>query len=186
MVPTRPVLSKTSSPFVTIPCAPITIGITVIFIFHSCCFFQFHSKVQVLILLFDSFNFPMWSAETAKSTILQIFFFFLLLIIIRSGDPLIFQNPRGVCASHSPGQMLGCAYTICSYGQVSFSCKVLSGSLCPPSRVLSYTLSLLICCIRLYYRFVSITIWSTFAVLLRHIYSCFDMVGPYGVVSCCY
>ena len=61
--------------------------------------------------------------ETAKSTILKVLS--LLLIIIRSGrlaeirDPFVFQNPRGVCVSHSPGQTLGCTYTICSYGQTS-------------------------------------------------------------------
>ena len=28
------------------------------------------------------------------------------------------QNPSGICASHSPGEILGCPYTICSYGQI--------------------------------------------------------------------
>ena len=31
-------------------------------------------------------------------------------------------------------------------------------------------------------RFISIITWPTFAVLLRLIYSCFDIIGPYGVV----
>ena len=39
IVSTRPLISKSSSPFinplVTVPCTPITIGITVIFMFHS-------------------------------------------------------------------------------------------------------------------------------------------------------
>ena len=50
---------------------------------------------------------------------------------------------------HSLGQILGCAYNICSYGQTSTSCTTPSGSPCPPCRVSSYTLSVLICCIRL-------------------------------------
>ena len=54
MVSTRPPTSKSSSPFsnpfVTVPKAPITIGIIVTFMFHS--FFQFSSKVEILILLF--------------------------------------------------------------------------------------------------------------------------------------
>ena len=52
MVSTRPSISKSSSPFnnplITVPKAPIMIGIIVTFMFHS--FFQFPSKVEVLIL----------------------------------------------------------------------------------------------------------------------------------------
>ena len=59
MVSTRPPTSKSSSPFsnrlVTVPNAPITIGIIVTCMFHS--FFQFPSKVEVLILLFTFFQF---------------------------------------------------------------------------------------------------------------------------------
>ena len=59
MVSTRPPTSKWSSlfnnPLVTVPKAPITIGIIVINIFHS--FFQISSKVEVLILLFTLFQF---------------------------------------------------------------------------------------------------------------------------------
>ena len=59
MVSTRPPISKSSSPFsnplVTVPNAPITIGIIVTCMFHS--FFQFPSKVEVLIPLFTFFQF---------------------------------------------------------------------------------------------------------------------------------
>ena len=59
MVSTRPPISKSSSPFkshlVTVPNVPITIGVIVTCMFHS--FFQFPSKVEVLILLFISFQF---------------------------------------------------------------------------------------------------------------------------------
>ena len=54
IVSTRPPTSKSSRPFnnplVTVSNAPITIGTIVTFMFHS--FFQFSSKVEVLILLF--------------------------------------------------------------------------------------------------------------------------------------
>ena len=54
MVSTHPPTSKSFSPFnsplVTVPNGPITIGITVTFMFHI--FFKFPSKVEVLILLF--------------------------------------------------------------------------------------------------------------------------------------
>ena len=53
MVSTCPPTSKSSSPFsnplVTVPKAPITIGIIVTCMFHS--FFQFPSKVEVFILI---------------------------------------------------------------------------------------------------------------------------------------
>ena len=68
MVSTRPPTSKSSSPFgnplVTVPKAPITIGIIVTGMFHS--FFQFPSKVEVLILLFTFFQFyyvVSWDSE---------------------------------------------------------------------------------------------------------------------------
>ena len=58
IVSTRPPTSKSSRPFnnllVTVPNAPITIGTIVTFMFHS--FFQFSSKVEVLILLFTFFQ----------------------------------------------------------------------------------------------------------------------------------
>ena len=54
-----PPTSKSScsfnNPFVTVPKAPITIGIIVTFMFHI--FFQFSSYVEVLILLFTFFQF---------------------------------------------------------------------------------------------------------------------------------
>ena len=59
MVSTRLLFSKSfnhcTSPLVSVPSALITIGITVNFMFHS--FFQFSSKVEVLIFLFDIFQF---------------------------------------------------------------------------------------------------------------------------------
>ena len=65
----------------------------------------------------------------------SLFFFFCwslygLVVWLGLGDLFISQNSRGVCASHSPGQQLSCAYTICSNGQISISFKIPSGSLC--------------------------------------------------------
>ena len=85
MVSTRPPTSMSSSSFnnllVTVPKIPITIGIIVTFIFHS--FFDSLARSRYLTFFSLSFSFILWSAGTAKSTILQILFF--LLIIIRSG-----------------------------------------------------------------------------------------------------
>ena len=99
MVSTRPPTTKSSSPFnnhlVTVPKAPITIGIIVTFMFH--CFFNSLARSRYLSLFSYSFRFTLWSAETARSTILQILYF--LLIIIRSG--LLAEIRWSVCMSKS-------------------------------------------------------------------------------------
>ena len=85
MVSTHPSTSKFYCPFnnplVTVPKAPITIGIIVTFMFHS--FFNFLARSRYLSFFSHSFSFILWSAGTAKSTISQILFF--LWFIIRSG-----------------------------------------------------------------------------------------------------
>ena len=85
MVPTRPPTTKSfrsfSNPLVTVPNTPVTIGIIVTCMFHS--FFNSLARSRYLSLFSHSFSLILWSAGTAKSTILQVLFF--LLIIIRSG-----------------------------------------------------------------------------------------------------
>ena len=75
MVTTRLPTSKSSSPFsnplVTVPNAPITIGIIVTCMFHS--FFQFPSKVEVVILLFTFFQF--YSVASRDSKVDNILFY---------------------------------------------------------------------------------------------------------------
>ena len=63
------------------PNAPITYGRIVTFMFHR--FFNSLARSRYLSFFSLSFKFILWSAWTAKSTILQILF--LLLIIMRSG-----------------------------------------------------------------------------------------------------
>ena len=79
IVSTRPPTSKSSSPFnnplVIVPKAPITIGTIVTFMFHS--FFNSLARSRYLSFFSLSFRFILWSAETAKSIILQILFFFV-------------------------------------------------------------------------------------------------------------
>ena len=143
MASARPLISKSSSPcinlWVIVRRVPITIGITVSFMFHS--FFNSSNKVQVFILLFTSFQFYSVVSQDSKvhnSVSSLFFFFFSLLIIIRSGrlvarlsDPLVCQNSWGVSASH----FLGSADTICSNDQTLISGTFLSGSPCLPSCV---------------------------------------------------
>ena len=126
MVTIRPPTSKFSSPFnnllVTVPKVPITVGITVTFMFHT--FFNSLARSRYLSFFSHYFSFILWSAGTAKSTILQILFlcccWLLLGLVIWPGlgDPSVCQSPIGVYVCHFLGQMLGCAYTICSSGQI--------------------------------------------------------------------
>ena len=39
-----------------------------------------------------------------------------------------------ITKSHFPGDILGCAYTICSYGQISIPCTIPNELSCTPSR----------------------------------------------------
>ena len=77
IVSTRPPTSKSfNNHLVTVPNAPITIGTIVTFMFHS--FFNSLARSRYLSFFSLSFRFILWSAGTAKSTILQILFFFVV------------------------------------------------------------------------------------------------------------
>ena len=106
MVSIRPPTSKSSSPFnnplVTVPKAPITIAIIVTFMFHT--FFNSLARTRYLSFFSHSFSFILWSAVTAKSTILQILFF-LLLITVMSG--LVAEIRWSVCMSKSHRSLCG-------------------------------------------------------------------------------
>ena len=96
LVSTRPPTSKSSSPFtnplVTVPNAPITIGIIVTCMFHS--FFNSLARSRYLSLFSHSFSFILWSAGTVKLTILQVLFFCFCLLLnqvfwLGLGDPFL-------------------------------------------------------------------------------------------------
>ena len=108
IVSTRPPTSKSSRPFnnplVIVPKTLITIGTIITFMFHS--FFNSLARSKYLSFFAHSFRFILWSAGTAKLTILQILFF--LLIIIRSGllagirrSVCMLKSQRSLCVSFS-------------------------------------------------------------------------------------
>ena len=108
IVSTRPPTSKSSRPFnnplVTVPNTSITIGTIVTFMFHT--FFNSLARSGYLSFYSLSFRFILWSAGTAKSTILQILFF--LLIIMSSGllakirwSICMLKSHRSLCESFS-------------------------------------------------------------------------------------
>ena len=124
MVSTLPLTSKSSSPFsnpfVTVPNTPITIGIIVTCMFQS--FFNSLARSRVLILLFTSFQFySVVSREQSRLFCKFSFFCWLSWSLVfwpRLGDPCVCWSPIGVYVCHFLGQVLGCAYTICLYGQI--------------------------------------------------------------------
>ena len=126
-VSTRPPTSKPSSPFnnplVTVPKAPITIGIIVTFMFHS--FFQFSSKVEVFILIFTVIQF--YSVFSRDSKVDNFASSFFLLIIIRSGllaeirwSVCTSKSHRSLCVSFSRTGVGLCIYHLLAWSNLSF------------------------------------------------------------------
>ena len=127
IVSTRPPTSKSSSlfnnPLVTVSKAPITIGIIVTFMFHS--FFSSLARSRYLSFFSHSFSFILWSAGTAKSTILQILFFccWLLLGLVFwpiFSDPSICQSPIGVYVSYFMRDAGLCIYHLFVWSNFNF------------------------------------------------------------------
>ena len=107
----------------TVPSVPITIGITLTFLFHS--FFQFSSKVKVFISLLLSFSFTLWSAGMAKFTVWQVLF--LLLTISRScclteirWSVYILKPQRILCVSFSRMDSGLCIYNLFVWLNLNF------------------------------------------------------------------
>ena len=107
MVSTRPPTSKSPCPFnstlVTVPNAPITIGIIVMMMFHS----FVYSLTRSWYSSFFSRSFSFFCGQPVRSTILQVLFFYLL-ITIRSGllaeirwSVCISMSHRSLCVSYS-------------------------------------------------------------------------------------
>ena len=124
MVSTQPPTSKCSRPFnnplVTVPKAPITIGMIVTFMFHG--FFNSLARSRYLSLFSHSFSFILWLAGTAKSTILQIFFF-----LLKSGlraeirwSVCTSKSHRSLCISFSRTGAGLCIYHLLAWSNLNF------------------------------------------------------------------
>ena len=141
MVSTRTPTSKSSGPFdntlVTVPKAPIMIGIIVTFMFHSFFNFLWRSRYLSFFSLFSVLFCGQLGQQSWQFCKFSFFFVDYYKVWSSSWDSMIhlYVSPIGVYEWHSLGQMLGCAYTICSYGQILIPCTSPSGSPCPPSRV---------------------------------------------------
>ena len=112
MVSVPPPISKSSSPcrnpLVTAPSVPVTIGITVTFMFHS---FFFSPLARSRYLSFFSISFSF----SAGSLFCCCWFSLGLVVWLILGDPFASQHPREFCVSYFPGRILRRAYTICPY-----------------------------------------------------------------------
>ena len=192
MVSTRPPTSKSSRPFsnplVTVPKAPITIGIIVIVIF------LFYSKVKVLISLFTFFQFYSVVLPVQQSRQFCRFSFFLL-IIVRSG--LLAEIRWSVCMSKSHWSL--CVsfsrtgawlriYHLLVWSNLNF--LHISQWITLPTQsclaLYSFCANLLHLVNYVNDSFISVTAQPTFAVLLSLIYPRLDMIGSYGAVLCCH
>ena len=136
IVSTRLSTSKSSSPFnnpfVTLPKAPITIGIIVTFMFHS-----FFNSLARYLSFFSNYSVVSRDSKVdpfARSLFFADYYKGLVFWPILS-DPSACQSPIGVYMWYFLGQMPGCAYTICSDGQIKIFCTSPSGSPCPPNRL---------------------------------------------------
>ena len=133
MVYIYPFISNSSSPFTNtsgiVLSAPIIIGITVTFMFHS--LFLVRSQKVLIVILFFRFLLILLCGQ--QSPLFGCFFF--LVVRPRLHDLFASQSTREVCASHSPGRILGCTYSTCSHRQISVSCTIPSRLPFSPSRV---------------------------------------------------
>ena len=129
MVSTRSLTSKSSRPFnnplVTVPKAPIAIGIIVTILFHI--FFQFSSKVKVLISLIIFFQCYSVVCRDSKVDNFADFLFLLLIIIIRSGlraeirwSVCISKSHRSVWLSFSRTGAGLCIYHLLAWSNLNF------------------------------------------------------------------
>ena len=118
MVYNRPFIFKSSSPFinplVTIPRAPIIIGINVTFMFHR---FLFSSLLRSRYLFSFSLSLILICGQLGRQNPLFCMFSFFcwllegLVVWPRLSDPFRSQNPKGICVGHSPGLDVGlCIY----------------------------------------------------------------------------
>ena len=159
-----------TDPVVILPSTLITTGISVTFMFHN--FISSPAKSRFLSLFLVSFSLDgLGRLRKRQSQLVGISLFCFVghhLVGRLAEIKCLFasQNPRELCASHSPGRTLVCAYTIFSYGKITISCKILC--------VLSYILFALIYRHRLLYD-------RSFRLYHRIMYTCY-FVASYLVL----
>ena len=142
MLFTRPLIHKSfgflTSPLLIVLNATSTIGITATILFH-CFFFQSSCKVLVLIILFAFVKFPTVVSWNGKIHYPAGSLFLMLTITRSQDDPFVFKKKHRIFCVSILGRILGWAYIIYSYVQISISCTITSESPFPPIHANSYT-----------------------------------------------
>ncbi len=114
----------------------ITISITVTHTFYN--FFSSLARTNYLSLFSFYLIFTLWSSGMARFTIRQIHSFVISHLVSTSGRDWVIsfmsKSQRILCVSFSRTDTCFCIY-ICSYGQISISFTVNSGSPTPPNHV---------------------------------------------------
>ena len=129
IVSTCPLIFKSSSLFTN----PLVSSSSCFVVFFLCLVRSRYLSIFHFLLILLS-GLPRWQSPLFAR-------FFSFLTIAWSGPPVEIRgcvciiNPRQLCASHSPGRILGCGYTTCSYGQIWTSSTIPNGSPFPLSRV---------------------------------------------------
>ena len=108
-----PLISKSSSafinPFGVVPIAPITIGITVSFMFHW--FFSSLARSRYLFLFSLYFNFTLKSAGTTKSPIREVLFLLTITSLVEiRWCVCIPKSQRSLCVSFTKTDSRLCIY----------------------------------------------------------------------------
>ena len=108
------------NPLGTILSMSFTFDITITFIFHS--FFSFLARSTYLFLFSLSFSFPCGLLEQQSSQFSRFYFSYWLslglVIWMKLDDLFVPPNSKEFCTFHFLGQILDCAYIICSYDQI--------------------------------------------------------------------
>ena len=158
-------------------------------------FFQFPNKFQVLIFPFAFFFILFCDQLRQQSPLYSKFSLFYrllqdLVIWPISGDPFVSQNPIGVFAFRSSGQILGYTYIYYLFAWSNFNFLHNSQKITLPTQ--SCLVLCTFCANLLHSLIMSLMVSSLSshnlhsAFLLRLIYSCFDLISPYCIVFCCY
>ena len=105
-----------NNPLVIVPRATIKIGTIDTFIFHY--FFNPLARSRYLSFSSHSFRFILDRKIDNFEDSLFCWLLYGLVFWPGLGDPFICWSPIGVYVCHFQGQALGCAYTICLYGQI--------------------------------------------------------------------
>ena len=195
IVSTRPPTFRSSRPFsnplVIVPNAPITIGHNRYF--HVLQFFYSLARSRYLSFFSLSFRFILWSAGTAKSTILLILFF--LWIIMRSGllagirwSVCMLKSHRSLYESFSWTGARLCIYHLFVWSNWNFLHISQWITLPTQSRLALYSF-----CANLLHSLIMWLIVSSLSLHRLHLLFCciLSILGliwlvSYGVVLCCY